>query len=112
MENVMLMPASYMPMSEEEMTYTDGGDALSAVSAAASLVVSALCIYNYATGLIAGRKFMAQHKGEDTDTLIKNATNEYVAYLKSGIINAVRGVHAGLCYVGLWPITLIALATV
>lgn len=113
MENKMLMPANYSVMNEEEMTYTTGGagEVLGVTYGVFSLAVSALAIYNYATGLSAGRKFMKEHKGQETSAIIDAAMDEYVDYLDSSLLHAVRGIHAGLCYVGLWPITLLVLMT-
>ena len=46
MENKMKMPANYNVMKEEEMTYTQGGSAIGAVSALASNAFSIWSLHN------------------------------------------------------------------
>lgn len=114
MEKKMMMPASYNVMSEEEMTYTEGGSAygvVSAVSGLAGTVIGIWGIYNYYKGLVAGRNFVKANKGMETDAMIEKGMDEFVNYIQGSVPNAIKGIAAASAYVSFWPITAIALVT-
>ena len=78
MENKIMMPASYNVMSQEEMTYTDGGaTALQAVLAC--LVPN----YGYFHGITAAREYYKQ----DKDNWASNGWNAMVADSKKSVSN-------------------------
>lgn len=115
MENKMMMPANYNVLDEEEMTYIDGGDAItgavSLVSSVAGLVMSGLYIFNYYKGMVATRNYIKAHKGEDTSTLVDGGMNTYANYMSASPINAVKGIAAGLASMSFLPITVLCMVT-
>lgn len=114
MEKKIMMPANYNAMSEEEMTYTQGGalgDFIWPVVWASEIAVSCLYVYNYAKGMIATRDYIKAHKGEDTSTLIDGGLNTYANYVQSSPINAVKGIAAGFASVSFLPITALCVIT-
>lgn len=111
MENKMKMPANYNVMNEEEMTYTQGGSAIGAVSALASTAFGIWNLYNYYKGMVATRNYVAAHKGQDTAALLEGGMNTYVNYLQKDLVSAFKGICAGAVAVGLWPITALVVIT-
>ena len=111
MENIMMLPASYCVMNEEEMTYTQGGSAFGAVSALAGTAFSIWGLYNYYKGMVATRNYVAAHKGQDTAALLEGGMNTYVNYLQKDLVSAFKGICAGSAAVGLWPITALVIIT-
>ena len=89
MENKMKMPANYNVMNEEEMTYTQGGSVVGAVSALAGTAFSIWNLYNYYKGMVATRNYVAAHKGQDTAALLEGGMNTYVNYLQKDLISAL-----------------------
>ena len=85
MENKMKMPANYNVMNEEEMTYTQGGSAIGAISALASTAFGIWNLYNYYKGMVATRNYVAAHKGQDTAALLEGGMNTYVNYLQKDL---------------------------
>ena len=115
MEKKIMMPANYNVMSEEEMTYTQGGNAVdaafSAVVSLSSLAVSVLYIYNYAKGMKATREYIKAHKGEDTSTLVDGGIEVYSNYVQSSPVNAIKDIAAGLASMSFFPITALCVVT-
>lgn len=121
MEKKMMMPANYNVMTEEEMTYTQGGAAadgaailagvVSTVSWVASIAVGGLYLYNYYQGMVAARGYVSAHKGENASQLIEGGLNTYVNYMQKDIASAVKGIAAGIAAVNLFPITALCLIT-
>ena len=114
MEKKIMMPANYNVMSEEEMTYTQGGDATSILymaSSVCSLVLSVAYVYNYAKGMKATRDYIKAHKGEDTSTLVDGGLEAYSNYVQSSPVNAVKGIAAGLASGSFFPITALCVVT-
>ena len=66
MEKKLMMPANYNVMTEEEMTYTEGGGIGSTVLYLAEAGFGIWGIYNYYKGMVATRNYVAAHKGQDT----------------------------------------------
>lgn len=113
MEKKLTMPANYAVLSQDEMTYTEGGagEILTAASGVVSLAITGLFIYNYVWGLNAGRSWVKAHKTESTSTIIDHALQDFTAYINSSLVNAVRGVYTAVQYVSLFPITALVLLT-
>lgn len=117
MEKKMMMPANYNVMTEEEMTYTEGGYAeglgpvVGLVVFGAELAVGGLYLYNYYKGMVAARKYVAAHKGEETGKMLEGGINTYVDYMQKDITSAVKGIFAGIASVNLFPITALCLIT-
>ena len=111
MENKMMMPANYNVMSEEEMTYTQGGSIVSTVVWASSTAFSIWGLYNYYKGMVATRKYVAAHKGQDAGALIEGGMNTYVNYMQKDLLSAFKGVCAGAASVSLFPITALCILT-
>jgi len=72
MENMMKMPASYLVMNEEEMTYTEGG--ATAVQAVCAVFIP---VYGWYKGITAARNYRRAHPNDWLDTgidaLVKNS---------------------------------------
>lgn len=112
MEKKLMMPANYNVLSQDEMTYTEGGaDAVDAISGAVSLAIAGLSIYNYIWGLSQGRQWMKAHKNQSASDTIDNAMNDFHNYVQSSLFNAVRGIYTAVQYIGCWPITALVLLT-
>lgn len=114
MEKKIMMPANYTAMSEEEMTYTQGGalgDFIWPIVSIANVALSCLYVYNYAKGMVATRDYIKAHKGEDTSTLVDGGMKVYSDYVQSSPINAVKGVAAGLASISFFPITALCVIT-
>lgn len=118
MEKKMMMPANYNVMTEEEMTYTQGGAAadgaaiaLSIASRVAGLAIGGVYLYNYYQGMVAARDYVSAHKGENATQLIDGGLTTYVNYMQSDLMSAVKGVFAGIAAVNLFPITALCLIT-
>ena len=111
MNNKMNLPAEYAVLSEEEMTYTQGGSAIGAVSALASTAFGIWGLYNYYKGMVATRNYVAAHKGQDTAALLEGGMNTYVNYLQKDLVSAFKGICAGTAAVSLWPITALVIIT-
>ena len=111
MENKMKMPANYNVMNEEEMTYTQGGSAIGAVSALASTAFSIWGLYNYYKGMVATRAYVKAHKKQDAAQLIEGGLNTYVNYMQKDLLSAFKGICAGGAAVSLFPITALCILT-
>lgn len=61
MEKKMMMPANYNVMTEEEMTYTEGGYALGLVT---SVLYTGISIYNEIWAAKNIKNFVDSHKGQ------------------------------------------------
>lgn len=117
MEKKMMMPANYNVMTEEEMTYTqggavtDGGAIVGLVSSVCYIGLGVAALYNYYKGMVAARAYVSAHKNEDAAAIIEGGMNTYVNYISSGLLPAIKGVAAGMSSVSLWPITAVCLLT-
>lgn len=111
MENKMMMPACYNVMTDDEMTYTQGGSIVSTIAWAGSTAFSIWGLYNYYKGMVATRKYVAAHKGQDTATLFEGGMNTYVNYMQKDLVSAFKGVCAGAASVSLFPITALCVLT-
>ena len=111
MENKMKMPANYNVMNEEEMTYTQGGSVVGAVSALAGTAFSIWNLYNYYKGMVATRAYVKAHKKQDAAQLIEGGLNTYVNYMQKDLLSAFKGICAGGAAVSLFPITALCILT-
>ena len=111
MENKMKMPANYNVMNEEEMTYTQGGSVVGAVSALAGTAFSIWGLYNYYKGMVATRAYVKAHKKQDAAQLIEGGLNTYVNYMQKDLLSAFKGICAGGAAVSLFPITALCILT-
>lgn len=115
MENKLLLPVQYCPMTEEEMTYTSGGDTTVNVSQilmyTASAVLGAVSIYNYVWGLNETRNWIKKNKNEDVTKVLEAAITDTTAYMTSSLFNCVRGIVTAMQLTSLFPITAVAWLT-
>ena len=114
MEMTIRMPDRYNVMSEEEMTYTNGGAAAEVVtiaSAAASTVALVYGIYSTIWGITNARNWVAADKGGELISTVEKAMEEGVAYATSGVGPLIRSCVALMGMTTVWPITAIALIT-
>ena len=79
MEMTIRMPDRYNVMSEEEMTYTNGGaaaDVIAVTSTIVSTVAGIYAIYSTIWGITGARNWVAANKGGDLMTTAEKAINE------------------------------------
>ena len=96
MENKMMMPACYSVMTEDEMTYTSGGDAGTAY-AVGWVIGTTISIANMVWGI-----------GKSREWIQKNKKGKSVTELAG---NAVVGVYTAINLAGWWPVTAVAWVT-
>lgn len=105
MEKKMMMPANYNVMSEEEMTYTEGGALPWGLQVATSLIYTGISIYNEVWAAKNIKNFLNAHKGQDTSTTLTAGVNEFKNYINKDIQSAVIGVYSVWNQLAWWPIT-------
>ena len=82
MENIMMLPASYCVMNEEEMTYTTGGANI--VQAAAAVFIP---VYGWIAGISAVRDYRKAHPSNWTST----GSDALDRYMDKSFSNALYG---------------------
>lgn len=114
MEMTIRMPDRYNVMSEEEMTYTNGGaaaDVITIASAAVSTIAGIYAVYCTIWGITGARNWVAANKGGELVPTVEKAINEGVAYATSGVGTLIQSCVALMGMTTVWPITAIALIT-
>ena len=114
MEMTIRMPDRYNAMSQEEMTYTNGGAAADVVAIASAVVSTAAMVYGiYSTiwGITGARNWVAANKGGELIPTVEKAVNEGVAYATSSVGTMIQICVALMGMTTVWPITAIALIT-
>ena len=114
MEKKLMMPANYNVMSEEEMTYTEGGagEAWLLGYSLGSLAVAAVSIGNMIWGVSESRKWIQANKGgKNVSDLASKGFDAYFDYMNKSVWNAVVGVFSALNAVTWWPVYAIAWIT-
>ena len=111
MEKKLMMPANYNVMTEEEMTYTEGGGIGGTVLYLAEAGFGIWGIYNYYKGMVATRAYVKAHKKQDAAQLIEGGLNTYVNYMQKDLLSAFKGICAGGAAVSLFPITALCILT-
>ena len=114
MEMTIRMPDRYNVMSDEEMTYTNGGaaaDVIAVASAAVSIVASVYAVYSTIWGITGARNWVAANKGGDLMTTAEKAIDQGVTFATSSVGNLIRSCVALMGMTTVWPITAIALIT-
>lgn len=91
MENIMMLPASYCVMNEEEMTYTAGG----------ATMVQALCawvvpFYGWYKGITAVRDYRKAHPDNWTETGMDALSKD----MEKSTANMLYDLGCSLCVVG------------
>ena len=82
MENIMMLPASYCVMNEEEMTYTSGGANI--VQAAAAVFIP---FYGWFAGVAGVRDYRKSHPKDWTST----GPDALTRYMDKSVANAFYG---------------------
>ncbi len=114
MEMTIRMPDRYNVMSEEEMTYTNGGaaaDVIAVTSTIVSTVAGIYAIYSTIWGITGARNWVAANKGGDLMTTAEKAINQGVTFATSSVGNLIQSCVALMGMTAVWPITAIALIT-
>lgn len=126
MENKMLMPANYCVMTEEEMTYTSGGDEYDAAVAFVggvylfSFALGVAAVADYIWGVAVSRNWIAENKKDENNNnrsvgeLFNKGMNDLSQYMGKSFGNAFVGGFTALnlaLSVETWPITAIAWLT-
>lgn len=91
MENIMMLPASYCVMNEEEMTYTSGGANI--VQAAAAVFIP---IYGWIAGVSGIRDYRKAHPDNWTDTGLDALSKD----MEKSTANMLYDLGCSLCVVG------------
>ena len=96
MENIMMLPASYCVMNEEEMTYTQGGSAL---GAAATVVGAVVLGSSYLWGISQARDWLSVKKnragnfltvaGRASDAIAADMAKSPANFLRDGVSTAM-----------------------
>ena len=122
----MMMPSYYNVMTEEEMTYTYGGDQYDDAAVAIVLamyggvaIAGLALLANYVWGVATARNWISANrkdgdKQRDVGELFSKALNDLSAYMGKSIGNAIVGGFTTwnvATQAELWPITLIAFVT-
>ena len=96
MEMTVRMPANYNYMTEEEMTYTTGGDAVSsAVNTVTGVAILGLWVagtVHWIDMLLGARRWYAANQTGDLGTDLENAVNAWMDFTTSSVVNCVRSI--------------------
>lgn len=82
MENIMMLPASYCVMNEEEMTYTTGG---------ANIVQAAAAVFIPIYGWIAGVSGIRDYRKAHPDNWTSTGSDALSKYMDKSFTNAMYG---------------------
>lgn len=102
MEKKLMMPANYNVMTEEEMTYTEGGSIGGTVVA---LAYAGISIYNEIWAAKNIKSFVNKHKNQNASNTINAAVNEFSAYINKDLQSAVIGIYSAWNQLAWWPVT-------
>ena len=113
MENIMMLPASYCVMNEEEMTYTQGGGVISTLlglySAGATIVGTGVLAASYAWGIQQTRDWLKQpgNKEGNIFTVYGRALDALSADMKKSSSNFLRDGVSAVTVCALAPVSLV-----
>ena len=96
MENIMMLPASYCVMNEEEMTYTSGG---------ANIVQAAAAVFIPIYGWIAGVSGIRDYRKAHPDNWTSTGSDALSKYMDKSFTNAMYGLGRTAWLVWIWLIT-------
>ena len=103
MEMTVRMPANYNLMTEDEMTYTEGGSVWGGVYVASNVVswvLTGVMVVNWLDLLGGARRWYAANKTNDLVTNLENGVYAWVDYTSSSAWNAVRSIAATVTAIG------------
>ena len=115
MKNDMIYPADYAVLSSEEMTYTEGGNALdsaaSAIGFAATAVGAVVLASSYIWGIGQARSWLKQEGNTDGNlfTVLGRAADDIGSDMNKSVSNLVRDAVSTAMVVGLAPLSVILL---
>ena len=92
MENIMMLPASYCVMNEEEMTYTTGG-------ASAIQAIAAWVFPPYAW--LAGVNAIRDYRKKNPNTWLDTGLDAFVAGCEKSVTNAIYGIGCAYNFVAI-----------
>ncbi len=104
MEKKMMILANYNVMTEEEMTYTQGG-ASGLPSMIVGVLVTGISIYNEIWAAKNIKTFVNAHKGDSASGFINAAVNDFSNYISKDIKSLVIGAYSALNQGFWWPVT-------
>ena len=110
MKNELMMPAEYAVMSEEEMTYTEGGNTFVNVFKTASTVVGAVVLgASYIWGIGAARNWLSSKANREGNvfTVMGRALDDISDDMTQSPSNFLRDTISTAMVVGLAPVSLI-----
>ena len=98
MEMTVRMPASYNLMTEEEMTYTSGGNTAYDVGYAIGTVASVALVvgwcWNWLDLLMGARRWYAANKSGNLGTDLEKGVDAWADYTASSVVKCIRSVCA------------------
>ena len=114
METTMMYPAAYCVMTEEEMTYTEGGaaaklNALDVFTTAATVVGVAVLGASYVWGISVSRDWLNKKSNREGNvfTILGRAADDIAADMSKSASNFVRDAVSATMVVGLAPLSAI-----
>ena len=122
MENKMMMPASYNVLSNEEMTYTEGGAGEEAIVTAwaaygtgyaiGAFVGAAISLGNMIWGVSKTTEWVKKEKaqGASFSEIVSKGADATFNYMGKSIWNSIVGVYTAVNLTVWWPVTAIAWA--
>lgn len=101
MEMTMRLPSNYNILSEEEMTYTNGGsDTAEVIGSIIGIGIVGWYVYNYVDCIIMARHWYKENKGANIGT----AVSAFGDFMTSSAGNFFRGVCAVTANLGILPL--------
>lgn len=114
MNNKMNLPTEYAVLSEEEMTYTEGGaaaklNALDVFTTAATVVGAAVLGASYVWGISVSRDWLNKKSNREGNvfTILGRAADDIAADMSKSASNFVRDAVSATMVVGLAPLSAI-----
>lgn len=108
MEMNLHLPAGYASLSEEEMTYTQGGGTFEIMGTVATVIGACFMGASYLWGVNQTKSWLKKNgTGGNLFTILGKGTDALVADMSKSFGNAVRDVVATGTMAVLWPLTLV-----
>ncbi len=109
MENNLHLPADYAPLTEDEMTYTQGGGAVDALGTVATIVGVCVMGASYIWGIGQTKQWLKENGTGNIFTVLGKGTDALLADMSKSFSNAARDAVAAVSVVALWPVSLVLL---
>ncbi|MGN0707614.1 MAG: hypothetical protein ACI4JC_06395 [Faecalibacterium sp.] len=109
MEKKIQLPAAYAALSEDEMTYTQGGGSMDILSTASTVIGAAVLGVCYFWGVSQARAWLRDKNNLEGNvlTIMGRAMDDLGADMKVSLPNALRDGAATATYVLLFPVSVV-----